>query len=226
MKFCPQCGAKLPPNARFCVECGTKIPTGTSSSPPKNVSGGHVTLGDVGVLRGNIDASTHVFTHIDSQTNIGGDVNYHIIQETRKINPEELRAQGRKLLEAGLYADAIKILKKAVQSDAGNGTGNLLLAIALLQGRYADTHTRWTIREVEANLQSALSSVESRKLALYVLGVVKYDYYVANGQNEGHPTVKEIRNQLKNTSLSWREKILLRHVVASPEAKRFFQKKW
>lgn len=37
MRFCPQCGSKLYPNARFCVECGERL-TPVSSAPPASTT--------------------------------------------------------------------------------------------------------------------------------------------------------------------------------------------
>ena len=38
LSFCPNCGAKLPPNAHFCVNCGVKLDAAAAVSPSKKES--------------------------------------------------------------------------------------------------------------------------------------------------------------------------------------------
>lgn len=61
---CPKCSADVESGAKFCGKCGARLP------PEDRPQAGRVTLGDVGMLKGDIDASTSV-SHVDqSQTNI------------------------------------------------------------------------------------------------------------------------------------------------------------
>ncbi len=56
-RLCPNCGSKIEGRARFCSECAfllSEQDTGASQQAP-----GGFRAGDIGILKGNIDASTH-----------------------------------------------------------------------------------------------------------------------------------------------------------------------
>lgn len=38
LRFCPQCGSKVEPNALYCLQCGIKLPVGISKKPVREES--------------------------------------------------------------------------------------------------------------------------------------------------------------------------------------------
>lgn len=212
MKFCPQCGAQLPANARFCVECGQKIPTKTSSSSPGHISGGHVTIGDVGVLRGNIDASTHVSTHIDSQTNIGGDVNIHT--GPKEPSAEDIFAQALSALQLKNYPLAVKLFEQYTAKRPMDADGYYYLALSLLNGNRPRFVSSKTIRQIDKGLQVATSFDSQNGYILLLWAIIKEDHYTLNGMRQRSPTSLELISQITSSVPKKRLKEILSHIYA------------
>ncbi len=57
-RACPKCGAALGAAARYCPACGCPLDT-KGTAAPRETAGGGYRGGDIGILRGNIDGSTH-----------------------------------------------------------------------------------------------------------------------------------------------------------------------
>ncbi len=206
MKFCPQCGAQLPANARFCVECGQKIPTNTSSSSPSHISGGHVTLGDVGVLRGNIDASTHVSTHIDSQTNIGGDVNVHL--GPREPSAAKLFAQALSALQVKNYPLAVNLFEQYTAKKNTDADGYYYLALASFHGNRPRKARLSTIRTIDGYLQTATDLDSNSSHAMLLWAIIKQDYYVANGMKVPPPPISELTSRVRSIDKQHAQEII------------------
>jgi hypothetical protein len=227
-KFCPECGTLLQqrcprcqalsdPGHKFCENCGA--PLGAQPSQAGKPAGA-TTIGDIGLIRGTLDASTH----IGSQTNISGPVTMNV--QAPQPDLEDLLHRGRQLLESRAYRGATKVLQDAVRGDPSNARASLFLALALLQGRNPDVVRPRVIQQSEASLLEAIQDQDTRAVALVALGVIKHDHYLANGMSEGYPTLDQIVRELRATSLSAKDRQLLRHLKASPRAKKLLETQW
>jgi len=87
-QLCPQCGMPVDAEHRFCANCGAPV---TAPSPDPERLPGPVTIGDIGLVKGTLDASTHIGT----QTNIAGPVTVHM--QSPQPQAEQLVIQGRRL---------------------------------------------------------------------------------------------------------------------------------
>ena len=212
MKFGPECGARLPANARFCMECGAEIPTETPGSPPGHVSGGQVTIGDVGVLRGNIDASTHVSTHIDSQTNIGGDLNIHM--GPREPSAEDIFDQALSALQVKNYSLAVHLFEKYTAKNPTDADGFYYLALASFHGHRPRKARLDTIRTIEGYLQTAYQLDPTSAHTRLLWAIIKQDYYEANGMKTPPPSIAELTAGVRSISRHHAQEILT-HLPAS-----------
>jgi hypothetical protein len=202
---------------RFCESCGAPLAEGTSPIGKPSAS---VTIGDIGLIRGTLDASTHIGT----QTNISGPVSIQI--QPTQPGGAELLARGRQLLGAQAYSDAIGVLRTALCEDPSNAQGSLLLGLALLKGRSPDVVHPSVIRQAEACLMTAVQDAGAQALALIALGVLKHDHYVANGMSAGYPSLEQIVRDLQAVGLSPQDKQLLVHLRASARAKELLGVDW
>jgi len=191
MKFCPQCGAALPSNARFCIECGAEIPATVQPRPSvESVTGGSVTIGDVGVLRGNIDASTHVSTHIDSQTNIGGDVNIHM--GAQEPSAQEIFEKALTALQLKNYPLAVQLFEKYTTMNPTDANGYYYLALTSFHGSRPKMAKLSTIRTIEGHLRTAAGLDPTCSPAFLLWAIVKQDYYAANSMRMTPPPISEL----------------------------------
>jgi hypothetical protein len=56
-RLCPSCGSKIEGRAKFCPECASLLSEQDAGDSQRTPGGLHA--GDIGILKGNIDASTH-----------------------------------------------------------------------------------------------------------------------------------------------------------------------
>ncbi|NPA72216.1 MAG: zinc-ribbon domain-containing protein [Gammaproteobacteria bacterium] len=187
MKFCPYCGAKLSSHSRFCVECGINLAITSEEFPfDERVTGSNVTVGDVGILRGNINASTH----IDSWTNITGDVNIHMgVQEP---SAQEIFEKALTALRLKNYSLAVQLFRQYTAKNLIDADGYYYLALATLQGNRPKLARLSTIRTIEGYLQSATAINKSCSHAFLLWAIVKQDYFIANGIAVTPPPISEL----------------------------------
>ena len=136
------------------------------------------------------------------QNNYGGE-NYQINANTigqigdiilpdSQPSGEEYLSNGIQLLEQQAYSQAVDVLQNAIQRDRSQSDAFYYLAIALLGGKKPRKLDKWTIQDIEINLNSAISEVASgnSKSAKYytLFAIVKYGYYSMNGFIETPPT--------------------------------------
>jgi hypothetical protein len=191
---CAACGAQLAANDKFCGECGAPAP----SPSPDGQKSSSVTIGDIGVMRGTIDQSTH--TSIGAQTNISGDLH---VQMTGKREPTyaELMTQGRQSLSARLYPQARDAFSRATQLDTQRADAYFYLALATLQGKRPKLVNLATARAVEQMLQTAVACDRACSHAYLLWALVKEDAYALNGIAQRPPTAKEILVHVRSVEI-------------------------
>lgn len=194
---CAACGALLAANDKFCGECGAPAPSPASGGQKAS----SVTIGDIGVMRGTIDQSTHTHTAIGAQTNVTGDLH---VQVTGKREPTygELMAQGRQSLSARLYPQARDAFSQAAKLDSQKADAYFYLALATLQGKRPKLVNLATARAVEQMLQAAVSCDHACSHAYLLWALVKEDAYALNGIAQRAPTAKELLAHARSVEIS------------------------
>lgn len=200
---CAQCGAPLQPDDRFCGECGTQVAVPQDSSSAGNSRSSSVTIGDIGVMRGTIDQSTHAHTTIGSQMNVTGDLHLQVSSESEPTY-EELMAQGRRSLVSRMYPQAKDSFAHAAQIDPMRAEPLFFLALATLEGNRPKLVGLSTIRKIEKTLEGAIAVDHSCIHAYLLLAIVKEDAYSLNGMSQKSPTSREL---LVNVSHPDRQKV-------------------
>jgi hypothetical protein len=215
-KNCPKCGKPTSLGQKYCAACGSAL-DGATAGRTQSVN---AQIGEIGILRGNIDFSTH----IGSQSNFNGPVT--IQTQVQVPDLEENLRTGEFCLERKDYPGAVQVLTRALTQDPSHALCQALLALALLKGCSPEVQPTGILRQVEACLQVAAQSSEMHRFALVTLGIIKYDVYLANGIDEGQPSFDQIRDQLGNQVLSDSDRQLLAHVKASRQAKLHLGLDW
>jgi hypothetical protein len=189
MKFCPQCGAPLPPTARFCIECGAKIPIESHQHPQDRITGATVNIRGA-AIDGNIDASTHVSSHIDSQTNIGGDVNIHM--GAQEPSAQEIFEKALTALQLKNYPLAVQLFEKYTAMNPTDAEGYYYLALTSFHGSRPKMAKLSTIRTIEGHLRTAAGLDPACSPAFLLWAIVKQDYYAANSMRITPPPISEL----------------------------------
>lgn len=173
-------------------------------------------VGDIGVMRGTIDASTNVHntTHIGSQTNISGPVHVEVSHGPREPTAEEWFARGVQSLQQRQYLQAVDAFAHATQRDPRHADAFFYQALAALQGQRPKLVSLATIRKVEGLLQTAATLRPDCAHASLLWAIVKQDAYVMNGMYDRPPTVKDLLGRVRSIAISPLEAILT-HVPAS-----------
>lgn len=90
--------------------------------------------------------------------------------------PESDLSRGARLINYGMYPQAIEAIQKAMQFDLSNPEVYFFGAVALLQGKRPFLVDRATIKKVEEYLNAAIS-IGNKALHHYFLAYVKFDYH-------------------------------------------------
>lgn len=224
-KFCAQCGAPFPVRCaacgavvgvghRFCGECGAPIQSDPQHKPGQNSP--TVSVGDIGLMRGTIDASTNIHntTSIGSQTNISGPVNFQVSHGPREPTADDWFQRGMRSLQQRQYPQAVDAFTQVAQRDPHNADAFFYLALASLQGQRPKLVSLGTVRKVEGLLQTATSLHPDCGHAFLLWAIVKQDAYVMNGMSDRPPTVKDLVGRARPIKVNSLETILA-HVPAS-----------
>ncbi|MCB0192220.1 MAG: toll/interleukin-1 receptor domain-containing protein [Anaerolineae bacterium] len=183
--------------------------------------GGH----NEGIQGSNMSVDGNVVT---GKRNIGGNVdtgggsvvfgNQVVQAAPEEPSISELVERADKLLGMKDYANAVKACEQALIQAPENSQANLLAAIALFHGRGADRLRDNVVARIEEHLKPALDEPATEATALAIIGIVKYDHYIANGLFAGKPTIKEINQKLEAIGRDEIDHKLLRWVKASSAA--------
>lgn len=194
MTACWSCGQARPVRSKFCSHCSA--PSEPPAAAGSGVTGSNVRIGDIGVLRGTIDASTHVSTSIGSQTNISGPVH---VQYAGKREPtaDEWLERGLTALRGRQYGAALKAFRQVVQLKPALADGYYYLGLAMLQGHRPKLVSLSIVQSVESQLRTATETDSQCTHAYLLWALVKQDAYVLNGMWDRPPTVAQLLNAAK-----------------------------
>lgn len=224
-RFCAQCGAPLPVRCaacgaiiavghRFCGECGTPVQSDAPSKPSQGSPA--VSVGDIGLMRGTIDASTNIHntTNIGSQTNISGPVHVQVSHGPRELTIKECYDRGMQFLQQRQYAQAADAFAQVTKRDPRNADALFYQALASLQGQRPKLVSLGIVRKIEGFLQSAIDLQPDCAHASLLWAIVKQDAYVMNGMYDRPPTIQDLVGRVRSIRFDHLEAILA-HVPAS-----------
>lgn len=191
---CPRCGSMLASGFRFCATCGTSLDvppvTGQGTNP------GRLSIGDVGMVRGSIDASTHITSNVGSQTNFSGPVgDIHVHQVPSQPTAHDLLQEGVNSMQARMYNAALECFQAALRKGLSTPDLHFYMALALLGGTRPKLLSLNTIRGIEDYLRVAIQNEPRCDHARVLWALVKQDYYVMNGMFDRSPTVSDLLGQ-------------------------------
>lgn len=91
-------------------------------------------------------------------------------------------------LQLRLYDLSVRHCKRAIDLNPGNPDGHYYLALASIRGRRPRSLTLQEVRAVEAYVSAAMELDEQPAKYYYLLGIVRHDYYTANGLRSPSPS--------------------------------------
>lgn len=148
---------------------------------------------------------------------------------TREYKSDYISAEGtavtehtiekvKRLLYSCSFKEAYELCNTSLLYFPDHPTLNLLSVIAILKGKGADRLQESILPKVERHLQIACNFPALRSTGLAILGIIKYDYYIVNGLDEGTPTLDEIKHQLRKADLAHIDMSLINLIKASDSA--------
>ena len=192
--LCDKCQQPLTSGDRFCSRCGTTV----SGDVEGDRGGTTISLGDVGMMKGTIDASTH--TTIGQQTNYHGPV--QMSTGSKEPDADEWMTRGKAALQSKLYPNAIEAFRQAAGKAPQQANTHYYLALATLQGNRPRLVNLTTIRTVESHLKNATETDAHCHHAYLLWAIVKEDYYVMNRIHESPPTVADLLKRVGSVAKS------------------------
>lgn len=174
---CPNCGARILPQARVCDYCHSAI-----------------------IVRriqevGNKDEETlnrYVKLYKNSLKKDNGE------------SVETLTALAICLLKRGAYDESIGTLKKAVSLLPEDGESHYLLALALMRKKRPYRHTLKEIKKIVEYLETALTYSTSGKY-YYLLYLIQNDFYdqkrLKNGKNSQELLTEAVNNEVDDEEI-------------------------
>jgi tetratricopeptide (TPR) repeat protein len=91
-------------------------------------------------------------------------------------------------LQLRLYDLAIRHCRRAIDLDPGNSEAQYYLALTSIRGRRPKALTLQEVRAVDAYVSAAVELDDRPAKYYYLLGIVRYDYYTANGLSSPIPS--------------------------------------
>jgi hypothetical protein len=184
------------------------------SGPQTNIGGdvkGNVYSGAIRELK--IENKLNELDKVDDATRVEL-INTHA--EQIKQSPEKAKyhlALGLDYLDKGLYSMAIDSLSKAHERAPLNANVFFYLALANMGGKQPRSLTLSTILEIEGYLNNAIKLDPSKAHYLYLLALIKYDFYDGNGYDITPPYPDEIINAAEQATYVHSEiKQIIKHI--------------
>ncbi len=217
-RTCAHCGMKAAFDMRFCPHCGhpfsIEIEKGEKDEKGGSLHpsiGAQIQIGDIGVFRGEIDASVHVGAYIERVE--------QVLLGPQEPDPGELLRLAEESVLMGHYHRGVKLLAQYLKVGSEEKRAHLLLAVALLGGRNANAMPSSVIEQVREHLMMAMQDPTLRPTALAIWAVVQYDHYLAHGLHGGEPNFFRVLEELRQVGHLINRQ-LLRHIQASPAARK------
>jgi len=134
--------------------------------------------------------NTHIHGNVEKLTQIGevkGDV---IIQQGQ--DAEKLFKNGIQLFRIGAYEQATSTLAEVIKIAPLEPDPYYYFALALLRGKRPKVSTLTRVQTIEQNLQTACELDSKWAHYFYFWGLVKFDFYVANGFMVRPPKIEQL----------------------------------
>lgn len=145
----------------------------------------------MGLVRGNIDQSTHTVTTIGSQTHISGPVSVEISQASQP-SPGQLVERGIAALRQGVYENAMQSLARAIELGERDGDVHFYLALAETKGQRPRLLPLSSVRKMEKLLETATRIDPTCFHAFALWALIRQDYYVLNGLSCPAPSAEQL----------------------------------
>lgn len=226
-KFCPECGVEMMTacwncgqaravRSKFCSHCNA--PSEPPAAAGSGVTGGNVKIGDIGVLRGTIDASTHVSTSIGSQTNISGPVHINMSASSTEPSADVIIEKVRTALAARDYQLASHLASQAVRLYPDTAEGRYFQALAALRNRRPKLMALDETRAIESLIVSAIA-LDPQCHYLYFLALVRDDFYSTTGMRMPSPYPTDLVRQADAARCSSSELAFMLAHVPIPQSR-------
>jgi tetratricopeptide (TPR) repeat protein len=174
--------------------------TGTSGAPGGITVGGvghSIQAGVVGGYGHHIEGGIHLTTlsqleEFDQKTRT--EILSQYEQKVRDF-PENAKyhfALGLSYLDRCLYDQAVTSFKRAQGKGLREANLHYYLALAALGGKQPRCHSLSRIREIESLLQAAIREDGGIPHFQFLLALIKYDYYLANGLRVPPPSIEDL----------------------------------
>lgn len=122
----------------------------------------------------------------------------------------------RSLLSDGEFKKARIECEKILEQNIQSNLIYLLLSIAILNKKTANSYPTSLVQRIERYLEKASENKETKTMAMILLGVVKHDHYYLGGLSQSSPTLGDIKKFLENISLESVDFELLELVEIDP----------
>jgi DNA-directed RNA polymerase subunit RPC12/RpoP len=201
---CPKCGSPVEQIDQYCQYCGSKL-SFQAQSTENNPRG----VGDVGMVKGNLDQSTHYSntTNIGNQVNYSGPVSINISQGRGEISYSDLFQKGKSALRMGQFDAANRFFQEAFDKEPDQLNIHFYFALASLQGNRPRLMPLSTINKIERSLRIVIQRLPNCAHIYALWALVVEDYF---GMNRMHhtPTSDELWAFGKHIDVRYAEEII------------------
>ena len=202
---CESCGALVETTHNFCSRCGTPLAMAEKPDYHHQSPG---SVGDIGMVKGNVDFSTH----IGHQINVSSGASLNIGAGKPDPPVEALITKARAALESGDYALARQLTTRIMELYPHNIEGRYLHALTLLKGRRPKVLALDEVRAIERILLSLIAS-DQQSHYYYFLALLRDDFYRSNSMRMPSPDPTELLRQAETAHLDRSEaEFVLAHV--------------
>jgi tetratricopeptide (TPR) repeat protein len=105
---------------------------------------------------------------------------------------EHLLALGLTYLDAGLYAECVDALQRALAVEPQNARILYYLALAGLHGRRPHSLRLFEVQAAERYLSASIHLDGGRAESLYLWALIKYDFYLGGGMLVSPPDIEDL----------------------------------
>ncbi len=157
----------------------------------------------------------------------GGDFVSIVMALEGSTNQPALDMQNfRDLILNETYGEAASLLSSHISRFPEDMEAHLLYAISLVAGQSLDKLDVKEMKRIETHLVRSRSRPKTYPLATIVLAIVKHDYYLINGLDEGEPSFNRLRTEVHNISSNQFDLTLLKHIKITHRIKQQLNIGW